>query len=90
MENKMIKIGFYTEETLMSIRAFLDEIFAGMETESYDIVPRQEGGGDGWVYLSDTAIRYLKTHNDHECTALSGGCEFCSMLHILNIFSTGE
>ena len=87
----MEKVGFYNEKTLMELTTFLEEIFAGIEEESYQIVPHPEGGGDGWVYLSDTAIGYLKTHNDHECTATpEDGCSFCYMLQLLGLLPDYE
>jgi hypothetical protein len=58
----MEKIGFYCEEILMEITTFLEDVFAGMEKESYEIVPHPDGGGDGWVYLSEMALNFLETY----------------------------
>lgn len=91
MEKTMNKIGFYKEPEIMEITTFLEEVFAGIESESYDIVPHPEGDGSAWIYLSDKAIGYLKTHNDHDCTATSeDGCSFCYMLQLLHILPDGE
>jgi hypothetical protein len=85
----MVKVGFYDEKTLMELETFLEEIFSGIEEESYLIVSHPEGGG--WVHLSDVAIGYLKTHNDHECTATpEDGCDFCYKLQLLHILPDGE
>jgi len=87
----MKKVGTYDNETLTTLDNFLAGIFAGIEDESYLMVFNTVPDGKGSVYLSDKAIGYLKTHDDHDCTATSeDGCSFCYMLQLLHILPDGE
>ena len=81
---------FLGEAELGEVEVFLEENFAGIEEESFSVVPHPEGGGDGWVYLSDTAIGFLKTL-EHDCkNSGDDGCETCYMLQILGVIPEGD